>query len=83
MNEADLTLEIASVQTALNQAVIAKECIPDPLNSSFKVDETRFCGIGMYIPEAYNPYVTSKTSWNTYYESSIAWYRAAGWDTLN
>lgn len=83
VNEADLTLEIASVQTALNQAVIAKECIPDPLNSSFKVDETRFCGIGMYIPEAYNPYVTSKTSWNTYYEKSIAWYRAAGWDTLN
>ena len=83
--DTDLNTEIASVQTALNQAVIAKECIPNPpsVYSDFKVDDTRFCGIGMYIPEAYNPYVTSKTSWNTYYESSIAWYRAAGWDTLN
>lgn len=83
--DTDLNTEIASVQTALNQAVIAKECIPNPpsVYSDFKVDDTRFCGIGMYILEAYNPYVTSKTSWNTYYESSIAWYRAAGWDTLN
>lgn len=83
--DTDLNTEIASVQTALNQAVIAKECIPNPpsVYSDFKVDDTRFCGIGMYIPEAYNPYVINKTSWNTYYESSIAWYRAAGWDTLN
>lgn len=85
VNEADLTLEIASVQTALNQAVVAKECLAGPEYEfdGLTIDDTRFCGIGMYIPEAYNPYVTSKTSWNTYYEKSIAWYRAAGWDTLN
>lgn len=83
--ETDLNTEIASVQTALNQAVIAKECIPNPpsVYSDFKVDDARFCGIGMYIPGEYNPYVMSKTSWNTYYKRSIAWYRAAGWDTLN
>lgn len=83
--ETDLNTEIASVQTALNQAVIAKECIPNPpsIYSDFKVDDTRFCGIGMYIPGEYNPYVTNKTSWNSYYKRSIAWYRAAGWDTLN
>lgn len=80
--ETDLNTEIASVQTALNQAVIAKECIPNPPFSNFKVDDTRFCGIGMYIPGEYNRYVTNKTSWNNYYKQSIAWYRAAGWDTL-
>lgn len=83
--ETDLNTEIASLQTALNQAIIAKECIPNPpsVYSDFKVDDTRFCGIGMYIPVKYNSYVRSKTAWNNYYESSIAWYRAAGWDTLN
>lgn len=83
--DTDLNTEIASVQTALNQAVVAKECLAGPEYEfdGLTIDDTRFCGIGMYIPEAYNPYVTSKTSWNTYYESSIAWYRAAGWDTLN
>lgn len=83
--ETDLNTEIASVQTALNQAVIAKECIPNPpsLYSNFKVDDTRFCGIGMYIPKEYNPYVANKTAWNSYYEQSISWYRAAGWADLN
>lgn len=83
--ETDLNTEIAPVQTALNQAVIAKECIPNPpsVYSDFKVDDTRFCGIGMYIPGEYNRYVTDKTSWDSYYTQSIAWYRAAGWDALN
>ena len=83
--ETDLNTEIASVQTALNQAVIAKECLAGPEYEfdGLTVDDTRFCGIGMYIPVKYNSYVRSKTAWNSYYESSIAWYRAAGWDTLN
>lgn len=81
--ETDLNEAIASIQTVLNEAVIAKECIPNPSNSSFRVDETRFCGIGMYIPKEYNPYVANKTAWNDYYERSISWYRAAGWADLN
>lgn len=81
--ETDLNEAIASIQTVLNEAVIAKECIPNPSNSSFRVDEARFCGIGMYIPKEYNPYVTNKTAWNSYYERSISWYRAAGWADLN
>lgn len=85
--ETDLNTEFASVQTALNQAVIAKECIPNP-PSVFKVDDARFCGIGMYIPGEYNDYITNDSNpswpfWNTYYEKAIAWYRAAGWDALN
>ena len=77
--ETDLNEAIASIQTVLNEAVIAKECIPNPSNSSFRVDEARFCGIGMYIPKEYNPYVANKTAWNDYYEQSISWYHAAGW----
>lgn len=80
--ETDLNEAIASIQTVLNEAVIAKECIPNPSNSSFRVDEARFCGIGMYIPKEYNPYVTNKTAWNDYYEQSISWYHAAGWADL-
>lgn len=79
----DLNEAIASIQTVLNEAVIAKECIPNPSNSSFRVDEARFCGIGMYIPKEYNPYVANKTAWNSYYEQSISWYHAAGWADLN
>lgn len=80
--ETDLNEAIASIQTVLNEAVIAKECIPNPSNSSFRVDEARFCGIGMYIPGEYNRYVANKTTWNGYYEQSISWYRAAGWADL-
>lgn len=81
--ETDLNEAIASIQTVLNEAVIAKECIPNPSNSSFRVDEARFCGIGMYIPKEYNPYVANKTAWNDYYEQSISWYHTAGWADLN
>lgn len=83
--ETDLNEAIASIQTVLNEAVIAKECIPNPFNSSFRVDETRFCGIGMYIPKEINDYVPDNISWNNwndYYKQSISWYRAAGWADL-
>lgn len=83
--ETDLNTAIASVQTALNQAVIAKECLSGPEYEFERliIDDTRFCGIGMYIPGEYNYKVISKIDWNDYYKQSIAWYRAAGWDTLN
>lgn len=45
--EIDLNEAIASIQTVLNEAVIAKECIPNPSNSTFRVDEAHFCGIGI------------------------------------
>ena len=83
--EIDLNEAIASVQNALNETVIAKECIPNPSNSSFRVDEARFCGIGMYIPKEVNDYVPDNISWNNwndYYKQSISWYRAVGWADL-
>lgn len=82
----DLNEAIASIQTVLNEAVIAKECIPNPSNSTFRVDEARFCGIGMYIPKEVNDYVPDNISWNNwndYYKQSISWYHAAGWADLN
>ncbi len=82
--EADLNEAVASVQSALNQAVIAKDCLSgvDYDFEELVIDGTRFCGIGMYIPGKYNPYVADKTAWNSYYEQSISWYRAAGWADL-
>lgn len=81
----DLNEAIASVQSALNQAVIAKDCLSgeDYAFGGLVIDDTRFCGIGMYIPGEYNRYVTNKTVWNNYYKQSISWYHAAGWDELN
>lgn len=35
--EIDLNEAIASIQTVLNEAVIAKECIPNPSNSTFRL----------------------------------------------
>lgn len=85
VNTTDLNEAVASVQSALNQAVIAKDCLSgvDYDFEELVIDGTRFCGIGMYIPKEYNPYVTNKTAWNSYYERSISWYRAAGWADLN
>lgn len=80
----DLNEAVASIQSALNQAVIAKDCLSgvDYDFEGLTIDGTRFCGIGMYIPGEYNRYVANKTTWNSYYEQSISWYRAAGWADL-
>lgn len=85
---ADLNEAIASVQSALNQAVIAKDCLSgvDYDFDGLVIDGTRFCGIGMYIPKEVNGYVPDNISWNnwnSYYKQSISWYRAAGWVDLN
>lgn len=63
-------------QEVLNRAVVAKDCV----NGGFKEvrpDSDRFCGIGMYIP-----YYTSHDRWDAYYESSITWYDAVGWEAF-
>lgn len=83
----DLNEAIASVQSALNQAVIAKDCLSgvDYDFEELVIDGTRFCGIGMYIPKEVNDYVPDNISWNNwnnYYEQSISWYRAVGWADL-
>lgn len=70
----------ANVQSSIDKAVIAKDCLDGeeyPLGT-LKIDPERFCGMGMYFPGRNISY----TSWNRYYQSSIAWYKAAGWDKI-
>lgn len=83
----DLNEAVSTVQSALNQAVIAKDCLSgtDYEFDGVIVDEARFCGIGMYIPKEINDYVPDNISWNNwndYYKQSISWYHAAGWADL-
>ena len=58
-----------SFQQILDQTVLAKSCITN--HSVFRVDEDRYCGMGMYIPDA----VPGNTRWNDYYRSAISWYQ--------
>ena len=69
----------ASVQSSIDQAVIAKDCLDGkeyPL-MTLKIDPDRFCGMGMYLPGKNINY-----TWDRYCQSSIAWYNAAGWNEL-
>ena len=43
-------------------------------NSLYTIEEDRFCGIGMYLPN-----LVTKSSWNSYYKT-LSWYEAVGWD---
>ena len=63
-----------SFQQILNQTVLTKSCITNsnanPYGSVLR-DEEKYCGIGMYIPDAAN-----NPNWNAYYRSAISWYQA-------
>ncbi len=63
-----------SFQQILNQTVLTKSCITNsnanPYGSVLR-DEEKYCGIGMYIPDA-----VDNTRWNAYYRSAISWYQA-------
>lgn len=65
-------VESPLIEAALQQVVVAKDCIPD---GYYPVDEARFSGIGMYYPKM-------QKSWNTYYKTSISWYQAVGWEQV-
>ena len=66
-----------SIQSALDETVVAKSCLSgsDYGFGGVIVDGNRFCGIGMYYPDQ-----GIKDTWDEYYRTSIAWYRAAGWE---
>ena len=61
-------------QQVLDQTVLAKSCITNsnarPYGSVL-TDKDRYCGIGMYIPDA-----AENSDWNAYYRSAISWYQA-------
>lgn len=60
-------------QQILSQTIIAKSCI-ESVNRQIigDFDEDKYCGMGMYIPDA----VPGNTRWNDYYRSAISWYQA-------
>lgn len=65
-----------AIRDAMSQVVIAKNCLSGARYNfnGLVIDDSRFCGMGMYDPCNVN-----NGTWNTYYTSSIAWYKAVGW----
>ena len=64
------------LEKAMDKFVIAKACIPDftKYGGGLYIEESRYSGLGMYIPNASN-----KDSWNSYYKT-LSWSQAVGWD---
>ncbi|WP_277232174.1 clostripain-related cysteine peptidase [Phocaeicola salanitronis] len=70
LNEGELPVLF---QQTLDQTVLAKSCITNSHSypyGSILTDESKYCGIGMYIPDA-----VLDTRWNDYYRSAISWYQ--------
>ena len=67
----------AGLQNALDEAVVARSCIPGDTRFYISIDDSRFCGIGMYIPGR-----SRAEGWDEYYRNSISWYQAVGWETV-
>lgn len=69
--------QVSGIVDALNDVIVFKGCIEgsEYAYGGIELKEDRFCGIGMYFP-----FRVAKSSWNSYYESSISWYKAVGWD---
>lgn len=66
------------LENVINKVVIAKDALygiqyPIVGNSLYTIEEGRFCGMGMYLPN-----IVSKSDWNSYY-STLSWYKAVGW----
>ena len=67
------------LENVMNKIVVAKDALygikyPIVGDPSCVIDEDRFCGIGMYLPN-----LVTKSSWNSYYKN-LSWYKAVGWD---
>lgn len=62
-------------QTQLDKTIVYKECMEKANPSSYSVDASNFCGLGMYVP------VKTKTAWNDYFKTTD-WYSVAGWNEV-
>lgn len=73
-----------SYRQTLDKAVVYKTCVGTIENPKPSVkpwaevldDESKYCGLGIYLPG-----MDINTSWDAYLPS-LAWYQAAGWETL-
>lgn len=68
-----------AIRDVMSQVVVAKNCLSGAQYSfsGLVIDDSRFCGMGMYDPCNLN-----QSTWNTYYTSSVAWYKAVGWEEV-
>lgn len=62
-------------QQALDKAVTYKICMEESYGGITPRKDT-FCGLGMYLPDR-----SISVNWDAYYPS-LAWYTAAGWNSL-
>lgn len=62
-------------KTQLDKTVVCKECMEKAAPSSYSVDASNFCGLGMYVP------VKTKPAWNDYFKTT-GWYTISGWNEV-
>lgn len=60
-------------QTQMEKTIIHKNCLEK--TTYYRIDASKFCGLGMYIP------LESRPVWNEHFET-LSWYKAAGWDEI-
>lgn len=56
----------------LDAAVVAKSCVEGSRYDFPDIDRDRFCGIGMYLPDA----ELQSVAWEEYYRTSVSWFGA-------
>ena len=59
----------------LEKTVIYKGCLGNANPSTYKVDESNYSGLGIYIP------VSARPKWNTYFKT-LDWFTASGWSEV-
>ena len=72
--------EPTDLQFLMTEVVIAKNCLEGPLYEfgGVVIDKNRFSGMGMYLP-----FQIRKSSWDSYFISSLAWAKAVEWNNYH
>ncbi|MBR5542393.1 MAG: clostripain [Bacteroides sp.] len=65
----------AAFNTQLEKTVLYKGCMTKSNPSNYKVDESNYSGLGIYIP------VSARPKWNTYFKT-LDWFTASGWNEV-
>ena len=66
---------IESFEKQLKKTILYKGCLENAKPTSYKVDASNFCGLGIYIP------VSSRPKWNEYFKT-LDWYTVSGWNEV-
>lgn len=65
----------ADFNAQLKKTVIYKGCLKKANPSNYKVDESNYSGLGIYIP------VSARPKWNAYFKT-LDWFTASGWNEV-